>query len=385
MHIRPNMTPAAIERFFEELARAWPPGPDRQQTLDELRDHVLTVYEAERDFGAEEAEAVRAALAECGAAHKLVLRFRGETYLKRTRWMMRLSTAAIIVCLLTVGSVAIWWPGSAPAPIVAQLQAQAVKVPPKPEPLATADSVSLNNAATQEKLTRHIEADFKESPLRDVLAYIADTSQVETYTNHKSLEDVGVSADIPITIQLKKVRADMLLDLVLQQAGELDYVIRDGIVIITSAASLELASEVRAYPIADLLRLHSGRGVAKETGASAEGDSGGYGAGVAPGSEGGPGYGSPGGMPGGAGMAAGGYGGGMGGPVLVNQTPLPPDVAQLIEVVTQTVAPDSWSSMGGHGTITYYGNMLIVRQNERTHREIEKVLKLLRDTASVKK
>lgn len=377
------MTPAAIERFFEELARAWPPGPDRQQALDELRDHVLTVYEAERDAGAEEAEAVRAALAECGAAHKLVLRFRGETYLKRTRWMMRLSTAAIIVVLLTVGSVAIWWPGAAPAPVVAQLQAQAVKIPPKPQDLPASDSMSQNNAATQEKLAKHISADFVETPLHDVLAYVADATEVETYINHKVLEEVAVPADTAITIHLKKVRADMLLDLALQQAGELDYVIRDGIVIITSAESLELASEVRAYPIADLLRLHSGRGIAKETGASSEGASGGYGAG--PGSEGGAGYGSAGGMPGGAGMAAGGYGGGMGGPVVVNQTPFPPDVAQLIEVVTQTVAPDSWSSMGGHGTITYYGNMLIVRQNERTHREIEKVLKLLRDTAGVKK
>lgn len=294
---------------------------------------------------------------------------------------MRLSTAAIIVVLLTVGSVAIWWPGSAPAPIVAQLQAQAVKVPPKPEPLAAPDSIALNNAATQDSLARHVAADFKEVPLGDVLAFVADAAKVETYINHKMLDEVGVSADAPITIQLKNVRADMLLDLALQQAGELDYVIRDGIVIITSAESLELASEVRAYPIADLLRLHSGRGATKEAGASFEGSPGGYdgggAAGLAPGGEGGAGYGPAGGM-------SGGYGG-MGGPIVVNQTSLPPDVAQLIEVVTQTVSPDSWSVMGGHGTITYYGNMLIVRQNERTHREIEKVLKLLRDTAGAKK
>ena len=378
------MTPAAIERFLEELARAWPPGPDRQQALDELRDHVLTVYEAGRDSGAEEAEAVRAALAECGAAHKLVLKFRGDSYLKRTRWMMRLSTAAIIVCLLTVGSVAIWWPGSAPAPIVAQLQAQAVKVTPKPQELPASDSMSQNNAATQEKLAKHISADFVETPLRDLLAYVADATEVETYINHKMLEEVGVNADAPVTIQLKKVRADMLLDLALQQAGELDYVIRDGIVIVTSAESLELASEVRAYPIADLLRLHAGRGGMKENAASAEGAPAGPGSG-APGFEAVGGLGQSSGMAGGAGMAGGGYGGGMGGPVLVNQAPLAPDVAQLIDVVTQTVAPDSWSNVGGHGTVTYYGDMLIVRQNERTHREIEKLLKLLRDTAGVKK
>ena len=285
---------------------------------------------------------------------------------------MRLSTAAIIVCLLTVGSVAIWWPGSAPAPIVAQLQAQAVRIPPKPQELPASDSMSLNNAATQEKLAKQISADFVETPLRDLLAYVADATEVETYINHKMLEEVSAPADTAITIQLKKVRADMLLDLALQQAGELDYVIRDGIVIITSAESLELASEIRAYPIADLLRLHAGRGVAKEAGAGAEGAPGGYGGGIpgsAPGSEGGAGLGP----------------GGMGGPVLVNQALLAPDVAQLIDVVTQTVAPDSWSSMGGHGTVTYYGDMLIVRQNERTHREIEKLLKLLRDTAGVKK
>ena len=59
----------------------------------------------------------------------------------------------------------------------------------------------------------------------------------------------------------------------------------------------------------------------------------------------------------------------------------PANVQQLITVLHDTVSPDSWSELGGAGTITYYGEMLVIRQSPRIHREINKVLSMLRETA----
>jgi hypothetical protein len=262
--------------------------------------------------------------------------------------------------VLAAASVAVWWPGEQPPPLaVAMVQAQQGATT-KPTAAPDTDTTEANNASAQRKLEQYIEADFVDTPLTDVLAFLAEKTQVETYVHRASLADNGVSLDALVSIKLKKVRGDMLLELVLQQVGGLDYVLRDGIAVITTVESLDIASEVKAYPVADLLKLHGARPE--------------------------PADGSFGGLPGASPMApggeeAGGFGGGFA-PVSDGHTPN--NVAQLIRVISSTVAPDTWQDMGGNGTITYYGDMLVVRQNARTHREVEKVLKLLRDTAAKK-
>ena len=95
------------------------------------------------------------------------------------------------------------------------------------------------------------------------------------------------------------------------------------------------------------------------------------------------GPGGPGGMMGGLGGSLGGGGfGGERGP----QRPLSTEdlkAEQLMDIVITAVEPDSWSDMGGPGTIGQYNGLLVVSQSARTHTKVEKVLDMLRDAAGL--
>lgn len=373
------MSHPRLEQLFAQWAATWP--RHSQAALAELCDHALSLYEGELDDGATPDEALAAVLAECSDA-EIIRIHRGESYQRRVRWTMRWTTAAVVGGILVSGSIAMWWPGNTPAPLAATvLQAQqagppggvpAAGMPGLPIPpaadKAAVDSTEQNNAKTQQKLSTYMAAEFVDTPLNEVLQIIGKETETEIYINAKPLADESITVDAPVTIDLKRVRADMLLDLALQQVGNgaVDYIVRDGIVVVTTVASLDGASEVKAYPVADLLKLHGGR---HQPGAAA-GALGGPGPGLMPGAPGG-GFG-------------GGGGGGLGGPGGDDGIRDPENVEQLMNVITSTVAPDTWQASGGFGTVTYYGDMLIVRQNARTHREVEKLLKLLRETAAKK-
>ena len=83
----------------------------------------------------------------------------------------------------------------------------------------------------------------------------------------------------------------------------------------------------------------------------------------------------------------GGMGGGFGG----QQQPPRPLTAeerkaeQLLDIITTAVNPDTWSTMGGPGTIGEYNGLVVVSQSVRTHTKIEKVLDMLREAANLPK
>ena len=56
------------------------------------------------------------------------------------------------------------------------------------------------------------------------------------------------------------------------------------------------------------------------------------------------------------------------------------DYDSLIEVITTSVEPESWTDVGGPGSIKEFENSeaLVVSQNRRVHREIEQLLTTLR-------
>ena len=62
--------------------------------------------------------------------------------------------------------------------------------------------------------------------------------------------------------------------------------------------------------------------------------------------------------------------------------PVPPanSLAQLLEMITSTIAPDSWEEAGGHGKMTVHDSTLslVVSQTPAVHDELRSTLKLLR-------
>ena len=364
----------------------------RGEISGELRDHFEERLDELAARGLSRDEAIQTTLAEFGDAAGLAAAFLHVSRNRRKRWIMRWTAASIgglaAVALLAVAL----WPENANVKLTPKAVAQATA--PKPDgPAATKEEAKTkedNNAATEAALAKQLAADFVETPLKDVIGSLSELTSVEFYVNWKKLEEEGILRDAPITVNLKKVRVDMLLDLALAQAGDnAAYVLRDGIVVISSAANLENATEIRVYNCRDLIKLAppfdagpmSGFGVGPGIPGGVSGPAPPAGGaagpgGSAPGVPGpGPGgYGIGGGGLGGPEGIGGGLGGGVGGPYS------PAD--QLIHVITTAVAPDSWEDTGGFGTVSEYSGLFVVNHNARTHRQIEKVLAMLRESVA---
>ena len=88
---------------------------------------------------------------------------------------------------------------------------------------------------------------------------------------------------------------------------------------------------------------------------------------------------APAGAPGGGGFGGGFFQIGGGGDVAVQGAALqsPDDLDTLIDVVQTSIAPDTWSTFGGNGSIVALGTNLIVRQTAEVHEEIQTLLKSL--------
>jgi len=53
----------------------------------------------------------------------------------------------------------------------------------------------------------------------------------------------------------------------------------------------------------------------------------------------------------------------------------------LSSVITSTVQPESWDTNGGYGSIEEFNGLLVVRTAQNVHREIEQLLKMMREVA----
>jgi len=317
------------------------------------------------------------------------------------------STAVLV--LLALGVIAIWpehRPGPAPARAVAQNAAQpaaAQNAPAAAQPggVAPADPAAPQAAegALQDKLSRRITAEFVETPLPDVLQFLSDASDVQIFINRRAIESSGLTLNAPITVNLKSVRLDMLLDLVLEQVadGGLTYVDRDGILIVSTHENLEGASEVRVYNCRDLLAPDGPRpdkvgrlvpaapgipGLPVQVGPpAATPATPGPASGLPVGPGGPPGMG---GMGGGYGGGMGGFGGeGMGAGGMVPLTEAQQRAESLKRLLQTAVKPGSWSEAGGIGTISEYNGLIVINHDAKTHRQIENVLKMLREAANL--
>ena len=78
-------------------------------------------------------------------------------------------------------------------------------------------------------------------------------------------------------------------------------------------------------------------------------------------------------------FGGGGGGGGMGGMSPGQATCTRED--QLMDILTTVVMPDSWDVVGGPGTIAEFDGLIVIRQNAHIHRQIERVLKMLREAS----
>jgi general secretion pathway protein D len=250
----------------------------------------------------------------------------------------------------------------------------------------------------EQRLRTPVLLEFENTPLSRVMDYLAKLAQVNLYLDPIGLAEVGLSTEDPVTITLsQEISLESALNIILEPRG-LSFVVKDEVLKITTEENRQGEVYARTYNVADLVVpipnfVNVGMGLSSAYNQAM--------ANVAPGISpfgNGPsamamvasnsGHGSSamvdsnilaqmsGGGPAGlqtpdpAGFGPGGLGGGS-----------LADYDSLIDLITATVAPDTWEeTTGGPGTIEAFdANLsLVIRQTEEVHEEIVDLLQQLR-------
>lgn len=212
------------------------------------------------------------------------------------------------------------------------------------------------------------EVSFEEIPLESVIEWIANQTQANVKVRWQNIVDAGVERDKPISLKLKNLRLSAILWLILNEAGggsvKLAYRAAGDLLVISTEEDLNKEMVTKVYDIADLLaRPPRFQNAAQLDPAQAlqsvqqatQGGQGGFGG------------------AGGGGGGGGGAGGQLfqtGGQNQQEDNGGGDELQRLIDLITQTIEPDSWTQGGGQGTIHAFRNTIVVRNTLIVHQQI---------------
>ncbi|MDH3719751.1 MAG: general secretion pathway protein GspD, partial [Planctomycetota bacterium] len=234
----------------------------------------------------------------------------------------------------------------------------------------------------ERKLTTPVSMKFKDAPLGEVIQYIKQVAGINIYLDPQGLAEEGVHPSTPVTIDLsQEISLRSAMKLILQPLN-LNYVITNEVLKITSDQLRDRTVYPKTYNVADLVipipdfvphdrlglpialargydvtngNLAGGAqfqppvmGVAQGTAATPEGT-------LAQNTS--PAFST--GRPGGTSSA---------------------DFDALIELITKTIEPDSWDEVGGQGTVAEFETnlSLVISQTQEIHEKIADLLDQLR-------
>lgn len=180
------------------------------------------------------------------------------------------------------------------------------------------DGESLPNrdgGAIRERLRQPATVDFHDTPLGKAADLLRRQYDVPIVVDVRALDDVGYDDRAPVSLRASAVPLKAALDLALRPL-DLTWMIHGEAVLITTPEEAEGRLRTECYPIGELVDVH--------------GQS-------------------------------------------------PPTAEDLIEIVTTTVAPETWTDVGGTGSVGMYRNVLVVSQTDRVQ---ERVVRLLNDLST---
>jgi general secretion pathway protein D len=253
----------------------------------------------------------------------------------------------------------------------------------------------------QKKLRTPVSLEFTNAPLSKVVDYLAKIAEINIYLDPKGLAEEGVTTDTPVTIEVRQeIMLKSALNLILQPL-HLSYIVKDEVLKITSEQMRDSEVITRTYNVADLVvpipnfvPMPMGLSAAYHDAMGSIGFGGGnvsFGSTTTPlavvasrDGKGGNGAINPnvlaqlsssstGGLLGQPKQPIG-YGpGGLGGGTQA-------DFDSLIELITSTVKPTTWDTVGGPGSIAPFETNLsiVVSQTQDVHEEIVDLLEQLR-------
>jgi general secretion pathway protein D len=214
------------------------------------------------------------------------------------------------------------------------------------------------------------EVNFEDHPFDQVMGFLTDVNDMNIAVDWEDLRNHGVDRDKPITIRLRDVPLRTVLTEVLGQAGgdvPLNYSVGDGLLRIATKEKLDREKHIVVYDIRDLI-------VDIPQFANAPRfDLGGQPAGG-------------GDLPGGRGDSIFGSQPGYGADDGEQGSNRRNDaiVEEIMDIVRQTVEPDSWRETGtGDGALRELNGQLIVYNTSEAHQQARSLLDQLRETRAL--
>jgi hypothetical protein len=167
-----------------------------------------------------------------------------------------------------------------------------------------------------------ITLNFNQLPLSEAIHFLSECSNLPIDLDRPSLEEEGVTVDTPISMKVSGVRLDDALHLLLRQYN-LTWTVKHDVIFITSQLTAGNDLSSHCYPVRDLVVLST-----DEARWSVFHD-------------------------------------------------------QLQEIIENVVSPNSWSKVGGAGTVNYFpaSQCLTISQTQSVHEQISALLAALRESA----
>jgi general secretion pathway protein D len=215
------------------------------------------------------------------------------------------------------------------------------------------------------------DVSFQEQPFESLVDWMGEISQINMSVDWEDLENNGIERDKPVTLKLANLPFRTVLTEILTQVGgevRLAFDIADGLLKIATKEKLDRDKEIRVYDINDLLvniprftnaaQLNPGQAL-NQAGQGGQGGGGGGGGGGGQLFQDDEEQGGEAAGEGGAGRAA--------------------QAEQIMEIIRQTVEPDSWRETGGgDGSMRELNGQLIVYNTSDSHRQVTDLLGQLR-------
>jgi hypothetical protein len=177
-----------------------------------------------------------------------------------------------------------------------------------------------------EALDHRVTVDVNGAALADILGYFADLlpadQKISIVIDRRKIEEEGIDLGRPVSLKVNDIRLRSALNLILTDAG-LDWTVRDEVLLITTKDEAAANTVTRVYDVDELV-------------------------------------------------------------VQKGDDDRTPHFDELIELIQNEVAPDSWADAGGPGAVHPFsvnGGRLVVRQTPQAHYAIAKLLEELSSTA----
>lgn len=234
----------------------------------------------------------------------------------------------------------------------------------------------------QESLNRAVSLHEDNVPLGEVIKKISAMTDINIVIDPRGVEEEGATTDALVSIDVDGIPLKSVLNLILERFN-LAYMIQDDVLKITSRLRQQGQMIAVTYPVADLVvpipNFATGVGVGMNNVDPRNGS-----LNQAAGSM----MSVPAGMGGMGGQSmaqvapnvAGGLNQVGSNPRAPQQPTQSTDYDTLIELITRTIAPDSWEQVGGPASIQRFETTLslVIRQTQAVHEEITDLLKQLR-------